>query len=122
MLIRKIELFYDQEKPDDKWLTYDSGKLVESSSGRLCIAYEERGARMLYSVGQPIYDTDYNLLGHLGIGIYNNLNYCDSPNKEHDILIPVYFWSIENQTRFAISGTKVKTYWHYLKEKSKHIG
>ena len=66
--------------------------------------------------GQPIYDTNKNKLGYLGIGLYNNLNYT---NHSHNIDIPCYYWMICNPTQYCKDGIIIHTYWQNFNESVK---
>lgn len=92
---------------------YDAGTVVEYY-GSYLINGQMMGAESTFSIGQPIYDENDNLMGYLGIGLLKHLNYGSLTEKMPRI--PVECWTICLPTEHCQSGKKVKTYWQY-KEK-----
>lgn len=96
-----------REDIDDEKLQYDAGNVLEIG-GIYFIVDRMIGADELFSVGQPVYDEDGNLMGYLGVGLFNHLNY----STENNVRIPVEYWQICHPTEDCISGKQVFTYWH----------
>lgn len=77
--------FIDQEKPDCDYINYTAGRICcDSSKGSkyFLISGQMHGAEDTFSIGQPIYDKDNNLMGYLKIGLCDNLNYTGIYNGE----------------------------------------
>ena len=92
-------------------------KNLEYETGRVCcvdehyvIGFEMLGARSLFSIGQPVYDSENNLMGYLGIGLYDRLN--QSFTEFPDLSVPCYYWEICKPTKYCIEGKRIFTYWH----------
>ncbi len=83
---------------------YDAGTVCEKD-GNFIIGYEMKGAEDTFSIGQPVYDVDGNIMGWLGIGLYSSLNYSS------EIRIPCEYWQICLPTKHCVAGKKVYTYW-----------
>ena len=66
--------FVDQLKMKNVATAYDAGTVCEKD-GNFIIGYEMKGAEETFSIGQPVYDVDGNIMGWLGIGLYSSLNY-----------------------------------------------
>lgn len=65
-----------------------------------------------FSIGMPVYDTEDNLMGYLGIGLYYNLNYSEGYTGEYNgESIPVECWQICKPTPYCKEGKSVRTYW-----------
>lgn len=107
--------FTEQNSIKEDSLQYSAGK-VHSNNGEFIIGYEQKGAKDTFSICQPIFDKEKNLLGYLGIGVYRSLNYTHCP---HDIDIPVYYWKICNPTKYCKVGIEVYTYWQNFMEETK---
>ena len=101
-----MDRFIDHYKDENVTTKYDAG-IVHKYGNDFIIAYEQMGARDTFSIGQPVYDKDENLMGYMGIGLFANLNY----STEGQIQIPVEYWSICLPTKHCIGGKKVFTYW-----------
>lgn len=96
------ELNKDVDYKDN--LIYSAGKVfVKSDECR--VGFEQYGAGETFSVGQPVYDKDGNLLGYLGIGLAGSLDYSCS------IRVPVEYWTICLPTKHCTDGKQVFTYW-----------
>jgi len=98
--------FIEQMKMEKVDRQYDAGVVCEND-GNYIIGYEMQGAEETFSIGQPVYDKDKNLMGYLGIGLYANLNYY----TEGQIRIPVEHWIICLPTKYCEVGKRVYTYW-----------
>lgn len=85
-------------------LQYSAGQVWESD-GRMLVGYEMFGAHPAFSIGQPVYDKDHNLMGYLGVGLLENLNFSG------DIAIPVHTWEICLPTEHCEEGKRVYTFW-----------
>jgi hypothetical protein len=90
---------------------YDAG-IVDVIDGNYAIAFETNGASKSFSVGMPIYDKDNNLMGYLGIGLYDGLNYGGT-----DVRVPCEYWQICLPTIYCKASKKVFTYWQMLERK-----
>lgn len=101
-----IQKFVD--KCNEKMATqYDAGKVLNNGNGFI-IGFQTKGAEETFSVGQPIYDDDNNLMGYLGIGLYEHLDYAT------DIRIPCEHWKICLPTKYCIEGKHVNTYYQMI--------
>lgn len=110
-----INKFTEQLKSDEEFATiYDAGHVYEYEDGNYIVAYETCGAERTFSIGQPVYDEDKNLMGYLGIGFYNNLDYS-TDNKTR---VPVEYWQICLPTKYCKRGKNIYTYWQ-TREKEK---
>lgn len=97
--------FVDQLKMGNVATKYDSGIVCEKD-GNFIIGYEMKGAEHTFSIGQPVYDVDGNIMGWLGIGLYSSLDY-----SAEKIRIPCEYWQICLPTKHCVAGKKVYTYW-----------
>ena len=113
--INMIKEFVEQNSIKEGSLQYSAGK-VHSNNGDYIIGYSQKGAEDTFSICQPVFDKDNNLLGYLGIGVYRSLNYIHRP---HNIDIPCYYWKICNPTKHCKVGIEVFTYWQNFKEETK---
>ena len=104
-----IKLFVNY--PDESCPTQYSAGYITQRYGDYLIAEETKGARETFSIGQPVYDKEGNLLGYLGIGLYENLDYAT------EIRIPVEYWKICLPTKDCRSGKSVYTYWQNKERK-----
>ena len=95
----------DQLKMGNVATKYDSGIVCEKD-GNFIIGYEMKGAEHTFSIGQPVYDVDGNIMGWLGIGLYSSLDY-----SAEKIRIPCEYWQICLPTKHCVAGKKVYTYW-----------
>lgn len=105
--------FIDHYEDKNVDTQYGAGVVRKYGNGFL-IAYETRGAEKTFSIGQPVYDKDKNLMGYLGIGLYANLDY----STEGRIRIPVEHWTICLPTNHCVDGKAVYTYWQTQAERS----
>lgn len=105
-----IRKFIDDYKANDFDTQYDAGTVAEYYGGYL-ISGQTMGAEETFSVGQPVYDEKYNLMGYLGIDLLRYLDYGSLTEKMPRI--PVECWTICLPTEHCQSGKKVKTYWQY---------
>lgn len=106
---KEIKKFIDHYKDEDVDTAYHAGRVIRYDNN-FAIGYEMRGAEETFSIGQPVYDEDKNLMGYLGIGLYGALNYSSK------IRIPVEHWVICLPTSYCEIGKKVYTYWQTKKE------
>lgn len=87
-------------------LIYSAGVVLHIGYGdEYRVAFEQYGASEMFSIGQPVYDEGGNLLGYLGIGISDTLDYNCS------IRVPVEYWTICLPTQHCIDGKQVYTYY-----------
>lgn len=96
--------FIDQLKMEKVDTQYEAGVVCEKD-GNYIIGYEMRGAENTFSIGQPVYDKDKNIMGWLGIGLFENLNYSAK------VKVPCEYWQICLPTKFCEIGKQVYTYW-----------
>jgi hypothetical protein len=111
-----IEAFINQEPITDEFILGLSAGRVWNYDGRLAVGHEQIGAQETFSVGQPIYDKDNNLMGYLEIGVLNNLNVSVEGKDFHGEDIPSFYWGIGKPTKHCEKGKKVYTYWQRWKE------
>lgn len=104
--------FIDHYKDENVATGYNAGTVCRYGND-FVISYEMEGAKETFSIGQPVYDKDKNLMGYLGIGLYGSLDYA----TEGQIRIPVEHWTICLPTKYCISGKQVYTYWQTQAEK-----
>ncbi|MBR1904876.1 MAG: hypothetical protein IJ819_00235 [Clostridiales bacterium] len=104
-----IKRFIDHHKDEDVDTGYDAGRVIKDNNNFI-VGYETFGAAETFSIGQPVYDEDKNLMGYLGIGLYDALNYSC-----REIRIPVEYWVICLPTSYCKAGKKVYTYWQTKK-------
>jgi len=103
-----ITRFIDHYKDNSVNTTYKAGRVC-SQGKQYIIGYEQYGAHEAFSVGQPVYDRDKNLMGYLGICLFDALDYCvDSKER---LRIPVEVWSVCLPTKHCEVGKEVFTYW-----------
>ena len=102
--------FIEHYKDENVAIEYDAGT-ISKYGNYFMIAGEMKGAEDTFSIGQPVYDRDNNLMGYLGIGLYANLDY----STEGKIRIPVEHWTICLPTKHCVAGKKVYTYWQAIK-------
>ena len=98
--------FIDHYKDENVATKYSSGRVFKYNN-EFVIGYETAGAEETFSVGQPVYDKDNNLMGYTGIGLYENLDY----STERQLRIPVEHWTICLPTQYCVAGKSVYTYW-----------
>jgi len=68
------------------------------------------GAEDLFSIGQPVFDEEGNLMGHLGVDLWEHLNYTTNV-KYNGIKIPAERWRIFCPTKHCKPGKKIILYW-----------
>ena len=105
-----MERFIDHYKDENVDTRYDAG-VVMKYHNHFMVAYEMEGAKETFSIGQPVYDKNKNLMGYLGIGVYMNLDYSTDCN----IQIPVEYWMVCLPTKYCVEGKRVYTYWQNMK-------
>ena len=109
--------FIDQIKQTNIDTQYDAGRVWSDDNGIPFINNQTVGAEKTFSIGQPVYDEEGNLLGYLGASIFKNLNYA----LDEEILskgvdrIPCERWIICLPTKYCKHGVKVFTFWQYNK-------
>lgn len=97
--------FVDQKPVTDSFvLGLSAGKIDD----RAIIAYAQRGIEDTFSIGQPVYDNENNLVGYMAIRLFENLDYSGLYNGES---IPSYTWAIDKPTQYCKKGIFIKTYW-----------
>lgn len=101
--------FIEQLKTKNMDRQYNAGIVCEKD-GNYFISYETQGAEETFSIGQPVYDKDKNIMGWLGIGLFENLNYSA------EIRVPCEYWQICLPTKFCDVGKQVYTYWQIQTE------
>lgn len=108
MKFETISKFINQYniKDIDMKTQYNAG-IVCYNDGECIVGYSMQGAIETFSVGQPVFDKDGNLMGYLGVGVFSNLDYATST----PIRIPVEYWKICLPTKYCEDGKTVYTYW-----------
>ena len=91
---------------------YSAGVVLEYN-GEFIIGYEQKGAKDTFSIGQPVYDIEKNIMGWLGIGFFENLNY----SNDKGVRVPCEYWKICLPTEYCKKGKMVYTYWQMLEVK-----
>lgn len=106
MINRFIKQVEDKASFDNN-LEYSSGIVeYDRDTNTYSIAYQQYGAEETFSIGQPVFDKDNNLMGYLGISLYENLDYsCEA------LRVPVERWTICLPTKHCAYGKQVYTYW-----------
>jgi len=110
------KLFVHQKQVDEKSLEYFAGRIY-LNAGRYFIGDQQRGAEEIFTIGQPIYDTDNFLMGYMEIALHKNLDYA---GRYNGLNIPAEGWAIGHPTAHCQPGKKVVTYWQRWAEKVKH--
>lgn len=95
----------------EKELEYDAGRL-SLHNGDFIVDHAMRGAEETFSIGQPVYTDEGELIGYLGIGLFGNLDYY-LDNLE--LRVPVEYWKICLPTKHCVPGVHVNTYYQNLK-------
>lgn len=101
--------FIDHYKDINIETKYDAGRVGRYENNYI-ITFEKIGARKTFSIGQPVYDEDKNLMGYLGIGLFRYLDYATDAR----VRIPVEHWTICLPTEYCVEGKKVYTYWQTI--------
>ena len=106
-----IPRFVDQQENKDVATKYDAGHVCVKNN-EFMIGYEMKGAQETFSIGQPVFDKDSNLMGYLGIGLYSSLDYSSLDYSNMiNTSIPVEYWKICLPTSYCKEGKQVYTYW-----------
>lgn len=103
----EIKRFIDTYKDENVETKYDSGR-IWVSDGRYLINGAMVGAEETFSVGQPVFNEEGDLLGYLSLYLLTNLDYA---TDGFDGRIPVEVWKVELPTIHCKHGIKVYTYW-----------
>lgn len=103
-----ISRFIDCYKDTNVETKYDAGHIVQDD-GEYVVGCAQFGAERTFSIGQPVYDKDHNLMGYLGIGLFHHLDYAA------DMRIPSEKWVVLMPTKYCEEGKKVFTYWQNKK-------
>lgn len=106
----RMNRFIECYKNENVETKYSAGHVIKNEDEYI-IAYETMGAKETFSIGQPVYDKDGNIMGYMGIGLYRNLNYSA---EEAKVRIPVEHWTICLPTKHCAEGKHVYTYWQHL--------
>lgn len=116
--MNSITLFCNQKKPDDKYLEYRCGT-VTRIDGRFVVGFNQIGAEeYLFSIGQPVYDDEGNVMGFLGIGLYRHLDfYTGEMEEEKRVRIPAYYWEICLPTEHCKEFKRIRSHWQHIKER-----
>lgn len=105
--LNRYERFVDQLNIGvDDAIKYSAGYISECN-GHYIISGEQAGAEATFTIGQPIYDYMGNLMGYLGIGLYDALNY----STDTGLRLPVEHWIVCLPTEHCEVGKSVRTYW-----------
>ena len=104
--------FTEQNEIGENSLQYSAGT-IHSNDGDYILGYSQKGAEDTFSICQPMFDENNNLIGYLGIDMYRSLDYTHRP---HGVDIPCYYWKICNPTKYCKVGIKAFTYWQNYNE------
>ena len=121
MLIKKNRLFINQEPvTDDFILSLSAGRVIDNhEDSGFHVTESQKGALETFTIGQPVYDKDNNLMGYLSVGLYNRLNYHSEKKDFNGEKIPVEFWGIGKPTKYCEIGKQVFTYWQRWNKEDK---
>lgn len=103
--IQQLDVKYD--------ISYDAG-YVGKNGCDFIIDHATKGAEQTFSVGQPVYDKDWNIMGWLGIGLFSHLDY-----NIKGVRVPVSYWKICLPTEFCEVGKEIYTYWQMIERENK---
>lgn len=98
----------DRDDIDNDDLKYSAGIVTETLNFNM-VSLPDQNAVRTFRIGMPVYDPDNNLLGYLGIGMYNHLTY--KYDDIHGEAIPYECWIICKPTKYCKEGVHIKTYW-----------
>lgn len=104
---KEIKKFIDSYKDENVATKYHSGK-IWFSKGRYLINGAMVGTEETFSVGQPVFNENGDLLGFLSLHLLTNLNYA---TDDFEGRIPCEIWEIELPTTHCKHGIEVYTYW-----------
>ena len=105
--INRYERFVDQLNIGvDNPLKYSAGH-ISGCNGHYIISGEQAGAEATFTIGQPIYDYMGNLMGYLGVGLYDALDY----STDTGLRLPVEYWIVCLPTEYCEVGKSIRTYW-----------
>jgi len=113
-----IEFSKQDPVTDEFILSLSAGRVSQRDYG-FQVAYEQMGAQGTFSIGQPVYNIENQLMGFLSIGLYESLDVHIENKDCHGENIPAYFWRIDNPTSACQHGEKVYTFWQRWAEVSK---
>lgn len=68
---------------------------------------------LIVAIGQPVYNSSGALMGYLGVGLFDMLDYS------MDIRIPCEYWEICLPTEDCIEGSLIYTYWQNKAKEAK---
>lgn len=112
VLTNRAEKFIDHYKDENVETKYSAGT-VSKRGGAFLVTFNQIGAEESFSIGQPVYDKENDIMGYLGIGLFEHLDY----STDGQIRIPVEAWMICLPTKHCKEGKKIYTYWQ-MKENS----
>ena len=87
-------------------LKYNAG-YVRKHNDDFVVSTYQIGAGETFSIGQPLYNENGDILGYLGIGCFDEL----SEHVPIDIYVPAYYWKICKPSNYCADGVRVFTYW-----------
>ena len=105
-----VKRFIECYKDEDVATEYEAGYIVKDMD-EYVITGQMKGAEETFSIGQPIYDREHNLMGYLGISLYHSLDY----STDNGMRIPVEKWVVLLPTKYCDQGKWVVTYWQNKK-------
>ena len=117
-----FKLFVHQEPVEEEFILGLSAGIVSEKDGKFLVTYEQKGAEETFTIGQPIYDSENNLMGYLDIGLWDNLDYAvtgKKGNEDKTLFIPSEFWGIGKPTKYCEIGKQVFTYWQRWNKEDK---
>ena len=101
----KVFVFTHNDKPNEFTLGLSSGYIDERGH----ITNQQKGAEDTFAIGMPVYDDEDNFVGHLSIGLFENLNWSDRTSDGQEM--PVYYWKVDG---YKGKRQGIKTYYQYL--------
>lgn len=109
----EIKRFIDSYKDENVATRFQSGRIWYSDE-RYLINGAMIGAEETFSVGQPVFNKNGDLLGYLNLHLLTNLNYS---TDGFDGRIPCEVWEIDLPTIHCKRGIEVYTYWQNQERK-----
>ena len=103
-----INEYLNEPKNYKAHTNYSAGYVSAYGHERYIVTDFQEGAREMFSIGQPVYDRGGNLMGYLGMTLWDRLDYSHHKNG---LRIPVERWEICLPTKHCKSGKKIYTYW-----------
>lgn len=112
-----ISTFFEQSRPDGVSTILSSKIDYDPGINQYIIVQTYKELEETFSIGQPVYDCNYNLVGYLSIKLYAS-TYTYKKNDSELLKVPIYYWIVGNPTKYCKSGSYIYTYWqiHQLRK------